>query len=59
MIDGLEKVLTEVELALELPVGRIGGRTKGDCCGCGDRLLTDREVIWDELDESLAEVSVL
>lgn len=50
--------MTDVELVFELLLDRIGGRVNCDCCGCGDRFLTDKAVTWEELDESLSEGSV-
>lgn len=59
-MDGLEKVLTEVELAFEeLVAWKRGGRVDCDCCGCGERLSPDCAVTWEEVDESLSEGSVL
>ena len=58
-MEGLDKLLMDVELVFELPLGRIDGRVNCDCCGCGDRLSTDKAVIWEELNESLSEGSAL
>ena len=60
-IVGLEKLLTDVVLELELERGYTGGRGGGycGCCGLLGHLSMDRVVTCDELEESLSEGSVL
>lgn len=53
--DGLEKLLTEVVLALEL-AGGMGGRKVGG--GMAESFPLDKAVTWEELDESLSEGSM-
>ena len=52
---GREKLWSEPVLAFELDDVMMFGRTARDCCSGGGRLLRDRDVNCDEVDESLSE----
>ena len=52
-MDGLGKLFSDVELSLEIEGTRFG--RAADDCWWASRLFTDREVSFDELDESLSE----